>query len=318
MDDNLRAWVEIVAECSSPEVAEIVASTMVSVLGRGVREEEREADGGIVHVITGYLDGRDMEQGLLEEMEKELSGLDDFFCGSGGVRFHTGVLPPEDWHQGWKKYFKPVKVGSRIVVKPSWEPYVPGRDELVLDIDPGQAFGTGTHATTSMVLEEMESLWQERQWSPPGPGTGVESAHAGAPRVLDVGTGTGILAMAAARLGAGEVVGLDVDPVAVEAARENVMRNGLHGRVSVSTTPLWKLDQTFTVVLANLDRDTIVLLSKDLARRVEPGGVMILSGILVEQVERVTGAMEESGLILVKRVEDDRGEWACLRLEPVL
>jgi ribosomal protein L11 methyltransferase len=212
---------------------------------------------------------------------------------------HGGVVTPvpdEDWGEGWKKHFAPLDVG-RVRVRPSWidAPPPPGSVEVVLD--PGMAFGTGTHATTSLCLAALSDLLAER------PGAAV----------LDVGTGSGILAIAARKLGARRVAANDDDPKAVEVARENAARNG--AEVEIVAAPLDAIAGTFDVVVANILANTLAELAPAIAPKLAPGGVLLLSGILGPQEAEVRAAYVARGLAPAAARERRQGEWSLVALE---
>jgi ribosomal protein L11 methyltransferase len=204
-------------------------------------------------------------------------------------------VPDEDWGEGWKKDFKALDVG-RVRVRPSWidAPPPPGSVEVVLD--PGMAFGTGTHPTTSLCLAALSDLLAAR------PGA----------TVLDVGTGSGLLAIAAHKLGARRVAASDNDPVAVEVARENARRNG--AALELTGAAVDEIAGTFDVVVANILANVLVELAPALAARVAPGGVLLLSGILGPQEEEVRRAHVEAGLQALGDGDRRDGEWSLLAL----
>jgi ribosomal protein L11 methyltransferase len=204
-------------------------------------------------------------------------------------------VPDEDWGEGWKKDLRPLDVG-RVRVRPSWidAPPPPGAVEVVLD--PGMAFGTGSHPTTSLCLAGLSDLLAGR---------------AGA-SVLDVGTGSGLLAIAARKLGAGRVAGNDEDPIAVEVARENAERNGV--ALELTVDPVERIPGTFDVVVANILANVLVALAPSLAAKVAPGGVLLLSGILGPQEEEVRRAHVAQGLAPVTGGDRRDGEWSLLAL----
>jgi ribosomal protein L11 methyltransferase len=174
----------------------------------------------------------------------------------------------QDWAEAWKAHFKPLKVTSRLVISPPWEVYAGSPEELVIVIYPGMAFGTGRHPTTLLCLRALEEVW----------GAGVPSG--GGPwQVLDVGTGTGILALAAARLGA-RVLAIDLDPEAVAAALENVRLNALQDRIWVEETPIHALRGKFGLILANITAPDLMQLAEALSARLLPEGVLVISGFL--------------------------------------
>lgn len=208
----------------------------------------------------------------------------------------TRELEEEDWANAWKTYYKPVTVGKRLVVKPSWEYYQPLPGQLVIEMDPGMAFGCGTHSSTRLCLEILEDVLK------------------GGEAVVDVGTGTGILAIAAALLGAGRVVAVDIDPVAAFTARENVERNRVQDKVEVLQGDLVNsVSGPVDVVVANIVADVIIRLTPAASKVLKPSGFMIASGIIREREKDVRRTLEDYGL----RVLELRGsgEWRALLAE---
>lgn len=215
----------------------------------------------------------------------------------------TCKIRQEDWANSWKAHFRPARIGRRLVIRPTWENYDPAPDDLVIVLDPGMAFGTGTHPTTKLCLEALEASLLGEQ--PDGLPLPVVKAT-----VLDVGTGSGILAIAAARLGASRVLAVDIDPVAVDVARDNCARNGVTATVMVNSTPLAAIHGTFTIVLANILAEDLVQLAISLSHRVAPGGLLLLSGILVEREAFVVEGFQPTNLTHLATTRDD--EWSCL------
>lgn len=211
-------------------------------------------------------------EALRERVRERLAWLAPLVPGLVPVRPEAVPVRQEDWAQGWKQCFGTVRIGRRLVIKPSWEEFVPGPRDVVVTLDPGMAFGTGTHGTTRLCLEALARLFDGP--SPPG-------------RVLDVGTGSGILAIAAAALGAHRVLACEIDSEACRVARENVARNGVTGRVEVTEAPLAELEGGFEAVVANILAEENVRLARELVRRLVPGGSLILSGILLEKEDLV-------------------------------
>jgi len=207
-------------------------------------------------------------------------------------------VPDQDWGETWKRDLRPFLVG-RVFVRPTWiaEAAPPGCAEVVLD--PGMAFGTGSHPTTALCLSAISRLL---------------SARPGGQRLLDVGTGSGLLAIAAARLGAAEVVGTDNDPVALAVARENAERNGVRLRLHLAPVGAAALRGPFDLVVANILANTLVELAPELVRQVAPGGRLLLSGLLAGQEEAVRQAYLALGLAADPAGDAAEGEWRLLSL----
>ena len=200
-------------------------------------------------------------------------------------------LKESDWRESWKKHFGVQRIGRALVVKPSWTQYRVKRGEIVIEIDPGMAFGTGQHPTTAMCLRALEE--------------GVRPGM----RMLDLGCGSGILGITAAKLGATRVLALDIDPNAVRAARENAGANGAAITVDVREGTL-DGDEVFDLIVANISGLTLERLAPTLARSLRPGGMLISTGFLEEAVAGVSGGYERAGLTVERLVED--GDWRAL------
>lgn len=217
-------------------------------------------------------------------------------ASSGGeVPLSINHVPAQDWNAQWARSVRPLRIG-RLVIRPSWEPVQLAPHEIELVLDPKQAFGTGHHATTRMLLEWLQ-----------------DDVHGGE-TVLDVGAGSAILAMAAVRLGAASAVGVDCDPVAVDCAREYVASNGLSGRIELVCGTVADLapGATADLVVANLDRQTLLMLADDLARYAGSGARLMLSGVLVDQEADVVDRYSDLGLARAKRREAEG--WVALEL----
>jgi ribosomal protein L11 methyltransferase len=196
------------------------------------------------------------------------------------------------WREAWRAYFKPLRVGSHFVVKPSWEPYEVQPGDLVITLDPGQAFGTGTHESTQLLLAALGEHVQ--------PGM----------RVLDLGCGSGILAVACALLGASHVLAIDVDPLALSATAENSAANGVSAVVEAGDQPVDQIREAFPLVLANIEARVLVPLAAAVSERVQPNGLLFLSGLLHDHVAGVREAY--AGFELV--AQPTAGDWAALLL----
>jgi ribosomal protein L11 methyltransferase len=219
------------------------------------------------------------------------------FGNDAGSFVSAAEISDGGWAEKWKEFFLPRKLGRRIVVRPSWEPYEAGDNEVVLTIDPGQAFGTGTHETTRLCLQFIEDVFES-----------------GAPphRVLDLGTGTGILGIAAAKLGSGYTLGIDTDPKAVEVAEENARINGVADRFAATFRPLASVEGAYDLVVANILAEILIDLKGEIMARCPAGGTLILSGILDEKSGWVEGEFRSEGARTIGRKTD--GQWTALLL----
>ncbi|MGO2119078.1 MAG: 50S ribosomal protein L11 methyltransferase [Fusobacterium sp.] len=204
----------------------------------------------------------------------------------------------EDYQNSWKKYFYTQKISNRFVVKPTWRDYEPLEDELVIEIDPGRAFGTGTHPTTSLCIKLMEENISAQD------------------RVIDVGTGSGILMVAAEKLGAKEIIGTDIDPMAIEVAKENLELN----KVSLEKAKAYAGDlisvvkeDKFDVVVANILADVLLILLKDISKVVRKDGLVIFSGIIEDKLEEMKKEIESQGLEILE-VKADK-EWRAILIK---
>ena len=227
---------------------------------------------------------------------KELEGLYGWDVDFGRLYAEAVTVDDEDWKDKWKENFKPSKITKRIVVKPTWEEYIAGDGEIVLQIDPGMAFGTGTHETTSLCLRLMEKYLSDFPENK---------------KVLDIGCGSGILSIDAALLGAGEVMAVEIDKDAVSVAAENVKLNGVLNNVSVVQGDLTKgIDFKADIIVANLMADLVMVLAESAANHMEDGGIFISSGILTEKKETVSEAIRNAGFEILEIEED--GEWCAI------
>jgi ribosomal protein L11 methyltransferase len=257
------------------------------------REDSYAVDSGRPAAVRGYLPRHaDLPQ-RRRALRRELRAL------GLAPALRTRWRREEEWAEAWKRFFGVERVGRRLVICPTWIDYAPRAEEVVIRLDPGMAFGTGQHPTTRLCLEALESRLRPGQ------------------EALDVGTGSGVLAVAAALLGAARVVALDVDPVAVGVARQNVALNGVEGRVQVvegslgAPGPLPGVGAArFDIVLANLSSVGISDMAPALARALAPGGVLIASGVGDDSVGVCRAALEKAGLSVL--VEAHRDGWCAL------
>ena len=209
----------------------------------------------------------------------------------GALSVATQGVKEEDWAENWKQYYKPFRLGDRMVVKPTWEPWDAQPGDLIIEIDPGMAFGTGTHETTAMCVQLIEKYYRG--------GT-----------LLDVGTGSGILAIAAARLGAKGIVAVDIDPDAVRVAKENVAHNGLSDAIEVRKGDLLQgLSQRFDFAVANILAPVICMLAAPLKDHLTPGARFVCSGIIAEAEGDVNEALLNAGYVIDEITR--KGDWVA-------
>lgn len=201
----------------------------------------------------------------------------------------------EDWANAWKDHYQPVRVGKRVVVRPPWREYEAQPEDIVIELDPGMAFGTGTHPTTRLCMMALEEAIEPSQ------------------RVLDVGTGSGVLAIAAVRLGAASVDAVDIEPVSVRAAKENRDRNGVHDALRVEVGSVGTdepFEGTYDLVLANIIARILIELGEGIVPHVAEGGTLVLSGIIETKEDAVRQWFEPRGFELVKRSQME--DWVAL------
>lgn len=248
-------------------------------------------------LVKGWFELNEQTPDVISNVKQRLSELkNDEFIDFGTLELEMQNVADEDWSENWKKYYKPFRIGSHLVVKPTWEPYEAQTDDLIIELDPGMAFGTGTHETTNMCMQLLEKHLQDGM------------------RVMDVGTGSGILAIAAARLGAKDILAIDIDPSAVKVAIENVELNGVKDQVRVVVGDLCKSEaMPCDLAVANIVADAICMLAGPLTRHLEKDRLLICSGIIREREQDVMNAATEAGYTLFDRIE--KGEWVALALK---
>ncbi len=220
---------------------------------------------------------------FVEIIKQKVLGLKDFGIDIGEGSVSLDQVNEADWANAWKAYYKPTKVGQRVVVKPTWEDYAMQDGDLIIELDPGMAFGTGTHETTSMCIRELEKYVNKDS------------------KVFDIGCGSGILAIAAAKLGAKEVVAVDLDEVVVKVAKENVLENKVEKSVSVMHGNLTDvIKDKADVIVANIIADIIKILAKDVQNFMKEDAIFISSGIILDKVEEVKESLIENGFEIVE------------------
>ena len=248
-------------------------------------------------IVRAYVPARDpaAAERAAAEAAEALGHLQAFGLRPIG-ELTTRIVHEADWAEAWKAHFPVMRIGRRIVIKPTWRDHAPQSGDVILDLDPGMAFGTGLHPTTRLCLAGVESA--------------ADRGLVGGARVLDVGCGSGILAIAAARLGAASVLGVDTDSIAVEATIANAARNGLAGRIAARAGSLPSGGEAFDLVLANLIASVLITLAVPLRDELRPGGILLASGIFEDREADVRAAFEAAGLAVMTRTVE--GEWVAL------
>ncbi len=290
-----RKWLKLSLQTPTRLVESV--SDMLGVLsGSGVEISPETESGSLISGFFPVENGAD-ETEILGSVRQVLGELFQLYA-EPIPEMRTEIIDDQDWATSWKRFFTPVEIVPGLIIKPSWEEYQAAGNEKIIEMDPGQAFGTGQHESTRMALSLLTTC------------LAVQPVE----RVLDVGTGTGILAMAAALFGVDSVVAIDNDPEAVRVAGENVAANGLADKVSISGTALADIQGPFSCILANIVYDVLVEMAPQLKALLSPGGRVILAGILSgEQEENIIQMYAKLGLQLQASEHD--GEWAALLLE---
>lgn len=283
-------WLEVSVTAEN-EAAEAVAEVLSRYAYRGVIIEAGPEGWNVGPVVVrAYLPADEQLRANKRRVEEALGHLNQI----------SPVSPPlfrsvaeEDWAEAWKQRLTILHVGQHIVIRPSWLDHTPVSEDVVIRLDPGMAFGTGLHPTTQMCLVALEEMVR--------PGV----------RVLDIGTGSGILAIAAVKLGAAHVLAVDNDPVAVKAAKANVVANGVQDSVNVMRGSLAEVSDSYDLVAVNIVAKVIVdMMREGLAKQLCPGGILVTAGIIADQAPEVVEALEQNGLALIEQRQTD--DWICL------
>ncbi|WP_256760173.1 50S ribosomal protein L11 methyltransferase [Cohnella sp. WQ 127256] len=264
-------------------------------------------------VFKAYFSEDTKMEPIAIELKALLEGLPEFNYDAGEFTIAIGDVHEDDWAHAWKKYFKPIAITERLTIKPTWEEYTPKANELIIELDPGMAFGTGTHATTALCLKALDNAIQ------------------GGEQIIDVGTGSGVLAIGAMKLGASKVLALDLDPVAVKCAQENITLNGYENDVEVrlsdllgvlneseksatdSNTVSEKVAVGVTtpvdLVVANILAEIILLFISDVMEVLKPGGIYITSGIYKNKEMIVEAGLLAAGFEIIEVLRQE--EWVA-------
>jgi len=286
----MKRW--LVIELFVPkEFGEAVSNFLIEQGATGLEELQGDLNG---EKLRTYFPQDGKEKRVLHVLRRYLKSLKKISPEIPNTQIKTTSIPEQDWGENWKRFFKPVQVTPKFVVKPPWSKIRLKRRQIPIDITPGMAFGTGTHATTILCIRALEERLKKKGLS-----------------LLDVGTGSGILSIIAAKLGAKEVWGIDIDGVAVENAKENVEKNHVSDIVKIRKGSLGDLERKFDVVVANIDLKSLRRMKKPLLRHLKNKGFLILSGILEGEKEKLHEYYLETGLLRWIK-ETQEGEWVCL------
>lgn len=280
-------WIEV-SVTTTPDAGEAVSHILIEAGAEGVVEA-----GPAVRVA--YFPSGDDVEARLARIQSDVAALASFGLDPGPASVERRVVAEESWADAWKQYFRPLPIGERLVVRPTWCEYTPASSELVIDLDPGMAFGTGTHPTTRLCTAALE-----------------RTVRAGM-RVIDIGTGSGILSIAALLLGAGTAIACDTDPLAVGVAQENAALNGVGDRIEVVQGSWDRLIESGVkgeIVVANIIASVIEELIPQADALLVAGGRLIVSGIVAFRKPGVVSTLARHGWTLVNAEEDD--QWVLL------
>jgi ribosomal protein L11 methyltransferase len=270
---------------------EAVSNFLMEQGASGIEECEEGREG---EKLKAYFLRDGSEGKVIRALRRYLKSLQAIQPEISQAKIGTVTIPEQDWGEKWKRFFKPFHVTSRIVVKPPWSSFRPKKNEVSIVINPGMAFGTGTHATTTLCIRALEKGLSRKGLS-----------------VLDVGTGSGILSILACRMGAGEALGVDTDEVAVEVARENVRQNRVSDLVKVRKVSIGLIRRQFDVVVANIDLRGLRRMRQALLSHLKRKGLLILSGLLEREGEELRKYYMETGHLRWAQSTRE-GEWVCL------
>jgi ribosomal protein L11 methyltransferase len=296
-----KKWTKLTVEVSSA-LSDNVAAFLGNLTGGGIEynncftpESDNQTDS-----LSAYLINDSEINQNLKTVHSFLDNLANQHPLQNIPALKTELIVEEDWGSSWKKHFKPLQATRRLIIKPSWETYKPTEDQLVIEMDPGMAFGTGMHASTQLALELIDQLYLP---SEPGPSS-----------TLDVGTGTGILGMSCALLGSQKTVAIDNDIDARAAARNNIINNKLTHKMIVVDQDLTELTETFELVIANIIYNTLIELAQPLIARLAQKGFLIMAGILNgPQIDDIIATYCKLGMAVTEVKQKDEWSSVCMR-----
>jgi ribosomal protein L11 methyltransferase len=299
-------WLKI--EISAPaELMDALGNFLTETGAQGVFQETLEPqspedfpESTNIEIIKAYFPQDVRSEKRIAAVQKYLASLSEIFSDLAAPSLKTEIISDPDWGEQWKKYFKPIRVSNNIIVKPTWERYAPSSRDIVIEIDPGMAFGTGQHASTRMCIEALEDIIMKdrtvKDW-----------------KVLDVGCGTGILGITAAKLGAQDVICLDIDKKATEIARENAAINHVDDRLRIINKDAILINEPRNLIIANLTSKLLLKLRQHFTQLLLPDGYMIISGIIEQDAKDIEDNFSVAQLIQSKMITEK--EWVCYILK---
>jgi ribosomal protein L11 methyltransferase len=306
VEKEIGKWLKVEVS-ANPELMDALGNFLTESGAQGVFQESLtpQTPGDfpepiIEEILKAYFPYDHRVEKRLSSLRKYIDSLYEIFPAFEKPSFTTEIICDPDWGEQWKKYFKPIRVSNNIIVKPTWERYTPASRDIVIEIDPGMAFGTGQHASTRMCIEAVEDIIMQdrsiKDW-----------------KVLDVGCGTGILGITAAKMGAQDVICVDVDKKAVEIAGENAEMNNVKESLRVLNKNAAAFDKPRNLIIANLTATLLLTLREHFTKLLLPEGYMIISGIIEQDARKVGKEYSTAPLKLHKTITEK--EWVCYVLK---
>lgn len=289
----MKRWIAVTLLIPK-ELAEGISNFLIENGSTGIEELDEDLKW---ERLKAYFPQEGKEKRFLSALHRYIESLKGIHPEVPDIQIETASIAEQDWSENWKRYFKPIRVTSNVVVRPPWFQTRLKKGQISIVITPGMAFGTGAHASTKLCIQALERRFDKKGIS-----------------VLDVGIGSGILSIAAAKMGAKEVWGLDIDKVAVEIARENVRLNGVSDIVKIREGRIGDIQKRFDVVVANIDLNGLMRMRWPLLRHLKSTGFLILSGILEREEERLRQRYLETGFFECEKMIQMEG-WTCLTLK---
>jgi ribosomal protein L11 methyltransferase len=286
-----------------PDLSDALSNFLMEIGAQGVSQERGELQNGngfqedvLRETLNAYLPRDVRVDKRIEALAGYINDLVQLFPALPKPEWSTELVMDANWGEEWKKYFKPLRVTKNIIIKPTWERYSPGGHDIIIEVDPGMAFGTGQHPSTRMCLQAMEDLI-------------LQDRTARGWRVMDVGAGTGILGIAAAKLGVGKVICIDIDKQAAEIARENVRTNGVEDKVEVVHCDVTTIHDTFDLIVANLTAKMLIKLRPHLISLLGRGGFVVMSGIIEQNRDDMEHHFFTEPFVVHRTITEK--EWVC-------